>query len=61
MGKYTIGRTINEFKVGMTREFSKVFTEEDTRLMGELIGDHNPFHFNEKFVKKTRFKRTYGI
>ncbi len=51
-----IGRTIEEFKVGMQREFSHTFTQKETENMAELIGDHNPFHFDGEFVRNTRFK-----
>ena len=53
----TIGRTIDEFEVGMTAEFSHVFTQQETEKMGELIGDHNPFHYEGEFIRNTRFKR----
>lgn len=52
-----IGRTIDEFEVGMTLTFSRAFTQADTEAMAELIGDHNPFHFAGPFVEHTRFKR----
>lgn len=52
-----IGRTIDEFEVGQTREFSRTFTQEDTEMMGELTGDHNPFHYDGPFVQNTRFKK----
>ena len=52
-----IGRSIKEFEVGMTRKFSKTFSQKQTETMAELIGDHNPFHFEGPFVEKTRFKR----
>ncbi|MFX0102832.1 MAG: MaoC family dehydratase, partial [Candidatus Hodarchaeota archaeon] len=51
-----IGRSISEFEVGMQREFKRRFIKEDTEFMAELIGDHNPFHFEGEFIKKTRFK-----
>lgn len=51
------GRTIDEFRVGMQFTFSKVFTREATEAMGELIGDHNPFHHDGPFVRATRFKK----
>jgi 3-hydroxybutyryl-CoA dehydratase len=52
-----IGRTIDEFEVGMQREFSKVFTQAETEQLADLIGDHNPFHFEGEFIQKTRFKK----
>ncbi len=52
-----IGRKIDEIEVGMQAEFSHTFTQEETETMANLIGDHNPFHYNGEFIKKTRFKR----
>lgn len=52
-----IGRSIEEFEVGMTAEFSHTFTQEETEIMAELIRDHNPFHYDCEFVRKTRFKK----
>ena len=52
-----IGRKINDYKVGQTAEFSHVFTQEETETMAELIGDHNPFHYEGDFIKATRFKK----
>ena len=52
-----IGRTIDEFELGMKAEFSHTFTKEETESMAELIADHNPFHYEGEFVRKTRFKK----
>ena len=52
-----IGRTIDEFKTGMQFTFKRKFTAGETRLMGELTGDHNPFHADSEFVKRTKFKK----
>lgn len=52
-----IGRTIDEFEVGMQAEFSHTFTQKETETMADLIGDHNPFHYNGEFIRKTRFKK----
>jgi 3-hydroxybutyryl-CoA dehydratase len=52
-----VGRSIDEFKVGDKRTFKRTFTAEETHLMGELTGDHNPFHFDSEFVKQTKFKK----
>jgi 3-hydroxybutyryl-CoA dehydratase len=52
-----IGRRIDEFKEGMKAEFSHTFIQEETEIIANLIGDHNPFHFEGEFIKKTRFKR----
>ena len=52
-----IGKKIEEFEVGMQAEYSHRFTKEETEIMADLIGDHNPFHYEGEFIKKTRFKR----
>jgi 3-hydroxybutyryl-CoA dehydratase len=52
-----IGRIIDEFEVGMQAEFSHTFTQKETETMAVLIGDHNPFHYNGEFIRKTRFKK----
>jgi len=52
-----IGRNIDEFEIGMQAEFSHTFTQKETELMAELIGDHNPFHYEGDFIRKTRFKK----
>jgi len=52
-----VGRTIDEFEVGMQAEFSHTFTQRETETMADLIGDHNPFHYNGEFIRKTRFKK----
>lgn len=52
-----LGRSIDEFEVGMQREFTHVFTQQETEKMGDLIGDHNLFHYDGEFIQKTRFKK----
>ena len=52
-----VGRTIDEFEVGMQAEFSHTFTQRETETMADLIGDHNPFHYKSEFIRKTRFKK----
>lgn len=41
----------------MQAEFSHTFTQRETETMADLIGDHNPFHYNSEFIRKTRFKK----
>jgi 3-hydroxybutyryl-CoA dehydratase len=57
MNMASIGRDLSEFKVGMQRSFSRRFSAEDTWLIGELTGDHNPFHYDGEFIRNTRFKK----
>jgi 3-hydroxybutyryl-CoA dehydratase len=52
-----IGRAIDELEVGMQAEFSHTFTREETETMAVLIGDHNPFHYDGEFIRKTRFRK----
>jgi 3-hydroxybutyryl-CoA dehydratase len=52
-----LGRSIDEFKEGMTFEYSRAFTQNDTEMMGDLIGDHNLFHYEGDFIKNTKFKK----
>jgi len=52
-----VGRTIDEFEVGMQAEFSHTFTQRETETMADLICDHNPFHYNGEFIRKTQFKK----
>lgn len=55
--KKMLGRSIDEFSEGMTFEYSRKFTQKDTELMGDLIGDHNLFHYDGEFIRNTRFKK----
>jgi len=52
-----LGRSIDEFKVGMRAEFSHTFTQKETEFMAELIGDHNFFHYDGEFIRNTHFKK----
>jgi len=36
---------------------SLVLTADHVKTFAELSGDHNPLHFDESFVAKTKFKR----
>ncbi|MDQ3753965.1 MAG: MaoC family dehydratase [Acidobacteriota bacterium] len=44
-------------KTGDSATVSKTITDEDIRLFGELVGDHNSVHLDDEFAKKTRFGR----
>jgi len=52
-----LGRSINKFEVGMKAEFSHTFTQKETELMADLIGDHNLFHYDSEFIRSTHFKK----
>ena len=49
--------SIDQLYVGMTESISKVITSEDVRKFSELSGDTNPIHLDEKYAKKTRYKK----
>ncbi len=42
-------------KVGDTASLSKVITERDIEMFGEVSLDKNPVHFDEDYAAKTRF------
>lgn len=44
-----------DIKIGYKGEFSTVITEEKNKEFGDLVGDHNPVHFDEERMKKSIF------
>jgi 3-hydroxybutyryl-CoA dehydratase len=48
--------TIDQLKPGMSESFTKIVSEHDIVLFGEVSGDTNPVHFDEDFAKTTIFK-----
>jgi len=47
----------DNFKVGYKGEFSMTITEEKNKQFGDLVGDHNPVHFDEERMKRSIFGR----
>src|SRR5215468_10734594 len=43
--------------VGQRAARSLTLTVDHVRKFAELTGDHNPLHFDEAFVSKTKFKK----
>jgi len=43
--------------VGQKASRSLTLTAEHVRLYSEITGDRNPLHFDEQFVKRTKFGR----
>ena len=41
--------------VGQKATRSITLTEEHVKKYAEITGDHNPLHFDEEFVSKTKF------
>ncbi|MGV9170324.1 MAG: MaoC family dehydratase [Promethearchaeia archaeon] len=46
----------SDVKIGQTAEVEHTITEEDIQTFGELSGDKNPLHFNQKWAEQTMFK-----
>lgn len=49
--------TINEIKVGDSAFQTKVITERDIELFGEVSNDYNPVHFDSEYAANTMFKK----
>lgn len=52
-----------EITIGQTDYFEKTISEYDVYTFAGITGDLNPYHINEEFCKKTRFKKriVHGI
>ncbi len=48
---------MDELEVGRTARRSMTVTREHVERYAEITGDHNPLHFDEDFVRGTRFGR----
>ena len=48
---------MNDLTVSQKATRSITLTEEHVRTYAEMTGDHNPLHFDEDFVIKTKFKK----
>lgn len=46
-----------DLQVGQKATRSLTVTAEHVRTFAEMTGDHNPLHFDEQFVAKTKFRR----
>jgi len=46
----------DDFKVGYKGEYKTTITAEKNKEFGDLVGDHNPVHFDEKRMQKSIFK-----
>lgn len=47
---------VEDLEVGMCRTLSKVITDHDIDLFGEVSTDKNPVHFDDEYAKGTMFK-----
>ena len=52
----TIGKSIDEMKIGDSAQISKTITEADIELFAKATGDFNPVHLDEAYAEKTMFK-----
>lgn len=48
---------MENLSVGQKATRSITFTAEHVKTYAEMTGDHNPLHFDEDFVSKTKFKK----
>lgn len=46
---------ISDYKIGMTAELTKSFSDEDVDSFAKLSGDINPVHLDENYAKETIF------
>lgn len=52
-----IGKSINEMQIGDIASHTKLITEKDIEMFGEITGDFNPAHFDSEYASKTIFKK----
>jgi 3-hydroxybutyryl-CoA dehydratase len=52
----TIGKSINEIKIGDSAQIIKTITEADIELFARATGDFNPIHLDAAYAEKTMFK-----
>lgn len=50
-------KTINQIKIGDEAFQTKVITDQDLKMFGEVTNDLNPVHFDEDYASKTMFKK----
>ncbi|MFX2101242.1 MaoC family dehydratase [Acinetobacter baumannii] len=46
---------ISDYKIGMTAELTKSFSDKDVDSFAKLSGDINPVHLDENYAKETIF------
>ena len=51
------GKSIDQFNIGDSAEFTKTITEYDVYQYAGVTGDFNPAHIDEVYAKETFFKR----
>jgi len=51
-----VGKTIDELRLGETRQFAKTISEADVYGYAGITGDLNPAHINEEYARNTFFR-----
>ena len=49
-------KTIDELRIGETRQFAKTISESDVYGYAGITGDLNPAHINEEYARNTFFR-----
>jgi 3-hydroxybutyryl-CoA dehydratase len=47
---------IEDMEVGLSRNLTKIVTDEDIEMFAKVSTDHNPIHLDEDYAKATIFK-----
>lgn len=47
---------IHSMRVGDTREYTRIITQDDVEAFARVTADYNPAHFDEAYCKTTQFK-----
>ena len=45
----------SDIKMGQSAEVVHTVTEQDIQVFGDLSGDYNPLHFDQRWARKTMF------
>jgi 3-hydroxybutyryl-CoA dehydratase len=49
-------KAIEGLKAGDSFSVTRTFTEQDVMMFGEISGDYNPVHYDERFASVKKFK-----
>jgi len=48
--------SISDYKIGMSAELTRTFSDNDVEIFSDLSGDINPVHLDEQYAKETVFE-----
>ena len=48
---------LKKIQIGMSVSYSQTITDSDVKAFAEISGDKNPIHLDEKYAKKSRYKK----